>query len=113
MYPIDFTTATAREVILRSLVCHPSLFIDALSVAEREHAVYAQANAGTPHGKAAESAREHASVALSLARDMNAEGAAFHIASHTGPLVQALTISARLQCVPPSLRYEIAGRPGV
>jgi hypothetical protein len=41
MYQIDLATATADEVITRSIVCHPSTLIDTLRAAARIHHIAA------------------------------------------------------------------------
>jgi hypothetical protein len=44
MYELDFNSpdCTMNDVIARSIVCHPSLFVDAARHAARTHAEYAE-----------------------------------------------------------------------
>lgn len=98
MYRIDFLTCTAADLIARSIVCHPSLFAEAILKAGSDHFGYAR-NAG-PGQRGAMSAGRHCSeVVATLARnDMSDREKAEKIASAIGPRVQAVTIAARLQC---------------
>lgn len=98
MYSIDFLTCTAADLIERSLVCHPSLFAEAVLKAGNDHFGYAR-NPG-PGQRGAMSAGRHCSeVSATLSRnDLDARAMASHIASQIGPRVQAVTIAARLQC---------------
>ncbi len=110
MYPIDFTTCTARDVILRSLACHPSLFADALANLAETHRVYARDHANSPGAAGARAAHRAAMDAIALLNRGTDDSVADALVRDTGPKVQAYTVAASLNLVPHSLRADIMGR---
>jgi hypothetical protein len=106
MYPIDFLTCSAVDVIKRSIVCHPSLFADKIAAARDMHAAYSRE---TTNQQAAASARamsgDCAGIIAAIAEE-NAE----RIVSDTSRLVIAFQAAADLQLVPRACRADILAR---
>lgn len=113
MYPIDFTTCTAVDVIERSLVCHPSLFRDRVMTAHDSHLLFALGTKDHAAFKAARNAVNQTERVIGIARKFEASprAAAEQIAKvGLGELVQAFHAAAELNCVPRSLRGAIIER---
>lgn len=107
---------TARDIIVRSLVCHPSLYAEALAEARRTHA---QARDIASMHQVRETAARLAAAAQVMAHDAarcadtaEAEALAQAWVTHRGPdyWATALNLAARLQCLPPHVKAEAAQR---
>lgn len=110
MYPIDFLTATPREVIQRSITCHPSLYRDAMLEAVASHSSYAAIS----HDKtAAEIAARLGKECRFVAECIESENTDAIIRGGMDSWISALSIAFRLQCVPHSLRADIVARQPV
>lgn len=97
MYAIDFTTCTATDVIKRSLVCHPSLYVETLKAQAQQHRDYA----ATVHNVFTKAA------ALRMAADCDAAAGLSVLDLHglpdfTGIYACAFNVAARLNLVPRS-----------
>jgi hypothetical protein len=106
MPPIDFMTCTARDVIARSLLCHPSTLAGRLMEVAKTHAGYSIV---TPDATVAAIARrmgEKAFLAASHARVESIEP----IMADFDQVIATLHCACELQLVPRSLRGDIAAR---
>lgn len=110
MYPINLTTCTARDVIQRSVTCHPSLFSEALRDLASVHGTYA---GQTSDALAAQSARnlqracQQAAHHIEHDADANAPEL---ICDDFNMRIVAFTEACRLQCIPYSSRIAIIER---
>lgn len=109
MYPIDFDTCTAIDIIKRSAVCHPTLFREALVASKDADFAYA---------KNLDRAREAMVVKSVLARANATNDAISAIdiedfdffASNLGAGIVTLNIACKLQVLPPHVRTAAATR---
>lgn len=106
MYDIDFQTCSVRDVIARSVTCHPSLMIELLTRAGNSHVEASETvldedtrrTYNDMHTACTWAAKWVYTEDLeALCRDLEARGAAFLIA-------------CRLQCVPRAAWHDIAKR---
>ena len=112
MYELDLAKATATDVILRSAICHPTLFGDQL-----------RAVAGV-HRRSANEMRDRQAreTATRMAQDCEtmaqfAEAGWLHMQRGLdlgditfGQRIHAFTVAAKLQLIPPSVATDIIGR---
>jgi hypothetical protein len=103
----DPSTATMGDVITRSCEMHPSLFSDAMRSARDVHAGYMRI---TRDHAAFRIARDMARQLDAMAKALRTEGTLDPASLEFGARVQAFHIAARLQCIPPSVANDIAGR---
>lgn len=106
MYPIDLNTCTAIDIIGRSIVCHPSLFREALAAAQSEDTRYGATREDVAV-KRAVSARAAACGRAVAAVDNEDAGA---LSDDVGAGIVALNIACKLQCIPPHVRTAAALR---
>jgi hypothetical protein len=106
MPPIDFMTCTARDVIARSLLCHPATLADNLMSAGKTHAGYSLIS---PRADVAEIARRMGEKAFKAACHARAEHIE-PIMADTDMRTMTLHAACELQLVPRSLRGDIAAR---
>jgi ABC-type dipeptide/oligopeptide/nickel transport system ATPase component len=112
MYPLP-QTPTVADIIERSATCHPSLFADALRDLAKVHADFMHSTADRKAAVAAGNAKKHAVQALQMIQKVEAcESARFicHEFSSIGPMLQALTVAAKLQCLPRHLVQDALAR---
>lgn len=108
MYEIDFNTCTARDVIQRSMTCHPSLMRDKLHEAAKTHSDYIQTTRCLDN-RAIEGATRlrdacHKAMAALALEDIDA------IMGDFSATIVAFEVACQLQLVPRHLRPEIIGR---
>lgn len=106
MYAIDFNTCTARDVIERSITCHPSLFAQAMRNAAKVHRDYSKVTTN----KKVQAIAAHCGDVCDLVAIYTEGGDTELIYSHTRFLVQAFTVAAKLNLVPHSLQGDIIAR---
>lgn len=100
---------TARDIIARSIVCHPSLFSEALQNRENEDRRYAASRDGRTKRAAEASARAYQRAREFAERlDLYETERAACICAETGPAIVALNIACKLQCLPPHMRTAAA-----
>lgn len=104
---IDYMTATPREVIARSIAMHPSLYADAMRDVARMHRQHAANMASYD----AISVTKRLALACELAADkIEADDVEAILFIGADCWISALNVACKLQCVPPSLRGDIAAR---
>lgn len=104
---IDYMTATPREVIARSIAMHPSLYADAMRDAAKTHRHYA----ASVHRADVASIAKRLALACELAADkIEADDVEAILFIGADCWISALNVACKLQCVPPSLRGDIAAR---
>jgi hypothetical protein len=106
--PIDLSTATAIDIIGRSILMHPSLFREALANSRADDNRYAAIVHETDKrtwnavkGRAGATGR-----AIEYVEDENAESFAADLSAG----IIALNIACKLQCLPPHIRTAAALR---
>lgn len=100
---------TARDIIARSILLHPSLFRDSLRGRQIEDNAYAVSREGRTRQAAEASARAYERAREFAEReDLSIEERAALICAETGPGVVALNIACKLQCLPPHVRTAAA-----
>jgi hypothetical protein len=100
---------TARDIIARSILLHPSLFAEALQNRETEDRRYAASRDGRTRQAAEASARAYQRAREFAGRDdLPIEERAACICAETGPAVVALNVACKLQCLPPHVRTAAA-----
>lgn len=116
MYPIDFATCTAMDVIKRSAVCHPSVFVESLRSQALQHFTYAQqvrALIGKPARNAAAQSADSMGKDCADAADWveydNYEDA-MQNPDRIGPFVVAFNVACKLQLIPFATRTDIMAR---
>jgi hypothetical protein len=115
MYQIDLDTATAADVIRRSIVCHPAVLADKLNANARIH--YQAAGQLVYDRAAASSARmagDHAKGAA-LRVDMRLDNyttdqIVARIVGEFGEMIAAFGAAAQLQCMPFAASLDIVER---
>ena len=105
MYPINFMTCTAQEVIARSVTCHPTMFAEELSNVARIHA----GAANTMHDRRA------CDVAAKLARECFGLADRLQVGDRLdtltfGETISAFSRAAHLQLIPPAVAQAIVDR---
>lgn len=113
MYPLDWNTCTARDVILRSIVCHDTVLADALEAQEREHRSYANRYPTSPGVGGAKSMADACAIAAGAIRSGNhdeAEAITTIIAANPGAFIVAFNAACTLQLIPYGLGAAIAVR---
>lgn len=111
MYALP-ATPTPDAIIRRSLVCHPSMFAQ---LAHQAHKAHAEAAATMNHHQAQATAKRLARACADLhawADDCECadQVTARIMGAGMDSWISALNIAARLQCLPPHLVSEAAGR---
>ena len=110
MYDLP-SNPSARDVILRSLTCHPTLFADAMADVAKVHA---DAASIMDHHIAKVTAQRLASAArtMDIQARTYATNAALGVICRSGMdyWVTALNVASRLQCLPRPLISEAAER---
>lgn len=100
---------SAREIIARSILMHPSLFAESLQARENEDRAYAASRDGRTRQSAEASARAYQRAREFAGRDdLSEEERAACICAETGPAVVALNVACKLQCIPPHIRTAAA-----
>lgn len=104
MYPLNFDTCTLRDVIARSVACHPSVFCGALLDRAEVHA----RSAAAMH----DSEARHISADIARAANVAAVGAE---QGDTDAIVEsflygAFIVACRLQLIPLHVRVGIVER---
>lgn len=114
MYAIDFTTCSARDVILRSVTCHPSMLRDALASVRKTHRDYATLaydNGRKEASVAASSMAKALTKAIKLVEGCDtAERITDEICQDCSMYVQVFTQAAKLQCVTHGVQADIMAR---
>ena len=114
MYPIDFMTCTARDVILRSLVCHPSCFADAITAQRSNHLHYARMTHDQLAKRSAEKQADACQTITRIVEETDAHSAAdLMMASGITIAVIAFNVAANLTLCPPACRGDIIGRSNI
>ncbi len=108
MYPIDFMTCGADDVIRRSVICHPSLLADQLRERAKGHTA-AYASMLTRDEYAAKIARGMADDCNTIATRL-ANGGTGEMTF--GQRVIVFSLAARLQCLPHAVAQDILTREG-
>lgn len=107
MYPLDLETCTAIDVIKRSIVCHPSLFAEALRARQIEDMRYLGSRADNPAIK--QSVQASANAAGRAAEYVDTENADAFVNDMAAGII-ALNVACRLQCLPSHIRTSAAVR---
>jgi hypothetical protein len=107
MYALNLETVNALEILERSLVCHPTLFREALEREAASDLVYAEGKDRATYR--AVMARHNASRGAANAVD-NPETAISYFRENTGAGIVALNIACKLQCIPRHVRTSAAVR---
>src|ERR1051325_314755 len=112
MYELDLATATAADVILRSTICHPSLFRDQLRAVA---AIHRRSANEMRDGKARETATRMAQNCEMMARFAEAGWLQMQRGLDLGEItlgqrIQAFSVPAKLQLIPPATATDIIGR---
>ena len=100
----------AKDIITRSVVCHPSAFRDALVAQANMHADYEELSRN-PLAKRGAAAQKNACLRAYdwLGRDDLPEGErAACIAGELNTMIIALNVACKLQCLPPHVRTAAA-----
>ncbi len=105
MYPIDFVSCTANDVIARSVTCHPTLFAERLLDIARVHD---QAAATMLDCEATKISRRMAADCRQMA-DRLEHGELLDGLSFSQRII-AFSAAAKLQCVSDSLARSIIAR---
>jgi plasmid maintenance system antidote protein VapI len=112
MYELDLAKATAKDIILRSAICHPSLFRDQLRAVA---AIHRRSANEMCDGRARETVTRMAQNCEAMAQW--AEAGWLHMQRGLdlgeitlGQRIQAFSIAAKLQLIPPSAAADIIGR---
>ena len=107
MYEIDFLTCTMRDVIARSVACHPSLFAESLENTARIHHEFCVTTMDKTATRIALDMRAACLAAAVSARDDNVDA----IISHgRTSMICAFTAAMKLQCLPRYIANEICDR---
>lgn len=109
MYAIDLNTCTAIDVIKRSIVCHPSLFAEALNARQAEDNHYA-AIVHSENKPAVWNAIKASASAAQRACEYVESAEADPFESDMGAGIIALNIACKLQCLPAHVRTASALR---
>lgn len=90
------------DIIERSLIAHPSLFVDALTQQAQMHAEYSRTTNNVRARQGADASERACERAAEFAEreDLPARERAACIAAETGPAVLALNVAGKLQCLP-------------
>jgi aminopeptidase-like protein len=112
MYELDLAKATAADIILRSAVCHPTLFRDHLrgvaAVHRRSAREMCDRQARETAARMAQDCETMAQFAeagwLHMQRGLDLGDITF------GQRIQAFTVAAKLQLIPHSAATEIVSR---
>lgn len=112
MYELDLAKATAADIILRSAICHPTLFRDQLRTVAAIHRRSANEmcdrQVRETVAKMAQDCETMAQFAeagwLHMRRGLDLGDITF------GQRVQAFSVAAKLQLIPPSTATDIIGR---
>ena len=110
MYEIDFSTCTRDDVLIRSIVCHPSALIDALNGAARIH-----------WAAGAELSYDRIAARTAMQAGNDCKGAINRVEAYQddktiladmpfGEMIQMFHQAAKLQCVPFATGCEIIER---
>jgi hypothetical protein len=94
----------AKEIIARSILLHPSLFRESLIKQAEMHDNYAQLSTDARARQGAEAQRNACLKAYDAVGREDADA----IVSEIGPMVVALNVAAKLQCLPPHVRTAAA-----
>jgi hypothetical protein len=105
------TMSKGKDIIQRSLMMHPTLFIESLQTQAKTHREYA-ATCFVDGAKRGARAQERACeriIEWAQRQDLNPEEQALAIVSDgCGPFVVALNAACKLQCIPPHERTAAA-----
>lgn len=108
MYEIDFNTCTARDVIARSMTCHPSLMRDELLNLSKQHEAWLHATTTASAG---------AKRGGRTLRDACAKSAAWveygdldAIMADFSARIASFEVASRLQLIPRATRADIRER---
>ena len=107
IYDIDFNTATAQDVIERSVVAHPGLLQEALRTVARTHTDFAQCTSDPLACGIATKLGRQCLWAAANVRDNRID----LIMRDMGQWTSALNCAAKLQCIPRHCLDGIASRP--
>lgn len=111
MYPINFATCSAVDVIERSLVCHPTAWADRMIAAQESHLLFALETHDARASQAAARAADAAERGRLIAAKYDARNAALRIAAcGVSEIVQAFQAAAELQLIPRTMRGDIITR---
>jgi hypothetical protein len=106
MYPIDFNTATMGDVIRRSMVCHPSVLMDAMRVVARNHERYAIITHNKGAKVSAARMGKDARYAIRMVDQQDVDA----LVANFSAKIQTFEQACRLQLVPHGTRAIIATR---
>jgi len=112
VYELDLAKATAADIILRSAICHPTLFRDQLRAVAAVHRRSANEmrdrqarETATRMAQDCETMAQFAAAGwLHMQRGLDLGEMTF------GQRVQAFSVAAKLQLIPPSAATDIIGR---
>ena len=112
MYELDLAKATAADIILRSAICHPTLFGDQLRAVAAVHRRSANEVCDL---QARETATRMAQDCETMAQFAEAGWLHFQRGLDLGDItfgqrIQAFSVAAKLQLIPPSTATDIIGR---
>ena len=112
MYELDLAKATATDIIVRSTICHPTLFRDQLRAVA---AIHRRSANEMCEGRARETATRMAQNCEAMAQFAEAGWLNMQRGLDLGEItfgqrIQAFTIAAKLQLIPPSTATDIIGR---
>lgn len=110
MYPIDLSKCTARDVIQRSVTCHPSLFSEALRDLASVHGTYAGKTSDVMAAKSARNLQRACQQAAHLIEHDADADAPERICEDFNMRIVAFTEACRLQCIPYASRIAIIER---
>jgi hypothetical protein len=105
MYPINFVTASATEVITRSVVCHPSMLVEAL---RHTAGIHATAAASTYDRETRRIAAKVALECREAAALIKLEGEYAIGQLSFGQRISVFSRAAHLQLIPPAVAQDIA-----
>jgi hypothetical protein len=109
MYPIDFDTCTAIDIIKRSVVCHPSLFREALVASKQADFDYAKTIDRTHEAAIARSVLARANATNDAISAIDIEDFDFFKTNLSAGII-ALNIACKLQVLPPHVRSDATAR---
>ena len=112
MYELDLARATATDIIVRSTICHPTLFRDQLRAVA---AIHRRSANEMCDGRARETAIRMAQNCETMAQWAEAGWLQMQRGLDLGEItfgqrIQAFTIAAKLQLIPHSTATDIIGR---
>jgi hypothetical protein len=109
MYPIDFSTASVRDVIRRSMICHPTVLAEALESSATTDQNYERGLTFRRDAETKAAVIRRYTAALDAAVCVRV-GKLDELCEDFSAMIQAFACACRLQLVPHATQQDIAAR---